>query len=518
MTNGDDNKPSITTEDEYQPFPDPLMGTGQDVTPNGDGGVLKAIRKEGDTTEEDRPFKGDKVFVHYVGSLTDGVLFDSSRSRNEKFSFTLGKGEVIKAWDMGVATMRRGEIAVITCKPEYAYGKSSKAKIPANSTLVFEVELFDWKGEDLSEDNDEGIVRRIVTEGQEYDTPNDEAKVEAHIIGRYDGKEFENRDVEYTVTEGSDAGIVEGLEIAIKRMKKGEVARLKVKSKYAYGSQGKAEYNIPGNADVTYEVLLKNFEKAKEPWEMDIAEKLEQSEVVKAKGTNYFKQGRYQDAIKQWKKIITYLDKETITEEEQKKKSDAMQLAANLNVAMAAIKAEEFLEAVSHCDKAIEFDAVSVKGYFRRGQAYYHLTEYEKGKVDFLKVLEIEPENKAAKNQLTLSNQKLKQHLEKEKKIYGNMFERFADQDRREKLARERARGDLEVGVFSDGEKKTTGSEEENEGSKEGGEQIEEEAKESLPAEAEVKEESKEPKESLPAEAGVKEESKEPKESLPAED
>eukprot|EP00057_Strongylocentrotus_purpuratus_P017188 XP_011671662.1 PREDICTED: peptidyl-prolyl cis-trans isomerase FKBP4 [Strongylocentrotus purpuratus] len=506
MTNGDDNKPSITTEDEYQPFPDPLMGTGQDVTPNGDGGVLKAIRKEGDTTEEDRPFKGDKVFVHYVGSLTDGVLFDSSRSRNEKFSFTLGKGEVIKAWDMGVATMRRGEIAVITCKPEYAYGKSSKAKIPANSTLVFEVELFDWKGEDLSEDNDEGIVRRIVTEGQEYDTPNDEAKVEgknflfsfllgkakipanstlvfevelfdwkgedlsedndegivrrivtegqeydtpndeakveANIIGRYDGKEFENRDVEYTVTEGSDAGIVEGLEIAIKRMKKGEVARLKVKSKYAYGSQGKAEYNIPGNADVTYEVLLKNFEKAKEPWEMDIAEKLEQSEVVKAKGTNYFKQGRYQDAIKQWKKIITYLDKETITEEEQKKKSDAMQLAANLNVAMAAIKAEEFLEAVSHCDKAIELDAASVKGYFRRGQAFYHLTEYEKGKVDFLKVLDMEPENKAAKNQLTLSNQKLKQHLEKEKKIYGNMFERFADQRLGEKSLLGRGRGE----------------------------------------------------------------------------
>nr|XP_054761967.1 peptidyl-prolyl cis-trans isomerase FKBP4-like [Lytechinus pictus] len=495
MTN-DKVAPSTTTEEEYQPFPDPLLGTGQDVTPNGDGGVLKAIRKEGDTIEEDRPLKGDKVFVHYIGSLTDGTLFDSSRSRNEKFSFTLGKGEVIKAWDMGVATMRRGEIAVFTCKPEYAYGKTSKGKIPADSTLVFEIELFDWKGEDLSENNEEGIVRRIVTEGEGYDTPNDEAEVEAHIIGSYDGREFENRVVKYTVTEGNDAGIVEGLEIAIKRMKKGEKARLKVKSKYAYGSKGNAEYNIPGNADVTYEVTLAKFEKAKEPWEMDVSEKIEQSEIVKAKGTNYFKQGKYQEAIKQWKKIITYLETETITDEEQKKKSKAMQLAANLNVAMAAIKAEEFFEALSHCNRAIELESSSVKGYFRRGQAYIHLSEFDKAKLDFLKVLEIEPENKAAKNQLTVSNQKLKQHHEKEKKIYGNMFQRFADQDRREKLARERAQGDLKVGVFSDAEKKgekTIPEEEEENGvSSEGGEQMEDDTKESLSTEDEGKEQAME--------------------------
>jgi len=57
-------------------------------------------------------------------------------------------GSVIKAWDIGVATMKRGELAMLLCKPEYAYGKSgSGSKIPPNSTLVFEVELFDWKGE-----------------------------------------------------------------------------------------------------------------------------------------------------------------------------------------------------------------------------------------------------------------------------------------------------------------------------------------------------------------------------------
>lgn len=56
-------------------------------------------------------------------------------------------GAVIKAWDLGVASMRRGELAVLLCKSEYAYGPTgSPPKIPPDATLVFEVELFDWKG------------------------------------------------------------------------------------------------------------------------------------------------------------------------------------------------------------------------------------------------------------------------------------------------------------------------------------------------------------------------------------
>lgn len=63
---------------------------------------------------------------------------------------------MIKAWDLGVATMHKGEVAVFTCKPEYAYGEAgSPPKIPPGATLIFEVELFDWKGkcEELNIDN-----------------------------------------------------------------------------------------------------------------------------------------------------------------------------------------------------------------------------------------------------------------------------------------------------------------------------------------------------------------------------
>ena len=89
---------------------------------------------------------GQTVVVHYVGTLTNGQKFDSSRDRGEGFKFPLGGGRVIKGWDEGVAGMKVGSLRKLTIPPDLGYGiQGAGGVIPPNATLVFEVELLDVK-------------------------------------------------------------------------------------------------------------------------------------------------------------------------------------------------------------------------------------------------------------------------------------------------------------------------------------------------------------------------------------
>jgi FKBP-type peptidyl-prolyl cis-trans isomerase len=84
---------------------------------------------------------GDYIVIHYLGTLENGTKFDSSYDRGAPFRTRIGVGEVIEGWDMGVIGMKVGGKRKLIIPPSLAYGDREIGAIPANSTLIFEVEL-----------------------------------------------------------------------------------------------------------------------------------------------------------------------------------------------------------------------------------------------------------------------------------------------------------------------------------------------------------------------------------------
>lgn len=84
---------------------------------------------------------GDTVSVNYTGWLEDGTKFDSSIDRGQTFDFILGARQVITGWDEGVVGMRVNGTRLLVIPPSLGYGATANGPIPANSTLIFEVQL-----------------------------------------------------------------------------------------------------------------------------------------------------------------------------------------------------------------------------------------------------------------------------------------------------------------------------------------------------------------------------------------
>ncbi len=110
-------------------------------------GVLAylTLNKGGSPSSSKVAKAGDVVSVNYTGRLEDGTVFDSnvdpSFGHVEPFVFPLGIGQVIPGWDEGIVGMKVGEKKTLTVPPEKGYGENAVGPIPANSTLIFEVEV-----------------------------------------------------------------------------------------------------------------------------------------------------------------------------------------------------------------------------------------------------------------------------------------------------------------------------------------------------------------------------------------
>ncbi|KAI5427437.1 hypothetical protein KIW84_032742, partial [Lathyrus oleraceus] len=187
----------------------------------GNEGLTKQILTKGVSWQT--PFSGDQVQVHFRGQIENGPSLESSYDKGSSFHFKLGQGEVIKGWDEGVATMKKGERAIFKIPPALAYGEiGSPPLIPPNATLVFEIEMLCWSTiRDLTGDG--GLMKKTILEGEGWATP----KELDEVLVKYEAK------LENGMLIKSDKGyLCPAMSIAVKTMRKGEVAELSMKFLY----------------------------------------------------------------------------------------------------------------------------------------------------------------------------------------------------------------------------------------------------------------------------------------------
>lgn len=208
---------------------------------------------------------GDKVMVHYTGTLPDGTKFDSSRDRNQPFSFKVGGGQVIKGWDEGLALLKVGDKAVFTIPPSIGYGERAMGPIPANATLIFDIEVlgvaepvkpYDVKGKDTLT-TASGLRYIKVAEGNGAQAEAGKT-VEVHYTGfLMDGKIFDSsidrgQPISFPLGQGY---VIKGWDEGIALMKVGDKMRLIIPSNLGYGENGAGNV-IPKNATLIFDVEL----------------------------------------------------------------------------------------------------------------------------------------------------------------------------------------------------------------------------------------------------------------------
>jgi len=227
-----------------------------------ESGLKYKVLQEG---KGERAKSGDVVLVHYTGKLMNDTVFDSSVERGKPFKFTLGNNQVILGWEEGVALMNVGDKMLFTIPPALAYGPRKMGKIPAYSTLKFEVELLKILPKAIPFDVKK--IKPITTKkGIEIykinETKDSLATKGKTILIHYSLYLEGNKKVDSSVDKDMpiryESGKEDGFEAwneVLPYLRAGEKARIKVPYQLGYGEKG-VPPQIPGKAVLYYDLEI----------------------------------------------------------------------------------------------------------------------------------------------------------------------------------------------------------------------------------------------------------------------
>ncbi|TYI66535.1 hypothetical protein E1A91_D09G230700v1 [Gossypium mustelinum] len=391
-----------------------------------DGGIFKKILVEGEKWENPKDL--DEVFVKYEACLEDGTLI----SKSDGVEFTVGDGYFCPALAKAVKTMKKGEKVLLTVKPQYGFGEDGRpatggeCAVPPNATLHITLELVSWKSvSDITKDKK--VSKKIVKEGEGYERPNDGTVVQVKLIGKLpDGtifikKGYDEEPFEFKIDEEQ---VIDGLDKAVKTMKKGENALITIQPEYAFGSSESHQELavVPANSTVYYEVEMVSFVKEKESWEMDTPQKIEAAGKKKEEGNALFKAGKFERASKRYEKAVSFIEYDSSFNDEEKKQAKLLKVNCNLNNAASKLKLKDYKQAAKLCTKVLELDSGNVKALYRRAQAYIQLVDLDLAEADIKKALEIDPDNRDVKLEYRVLKEKIKEYNKKDAQFYGSIF------------------------------------------------------------------------------------------------
>jgi len=397
------------------------IGADEDVT--GDQGVMKHRVSEGEGYE--KPTDGAKVTFH-VRVMPGSSAFQGGIRE--------GGGEEEGKTEDGEKT-----------REEEKKGEGKR------------VDYSKWDKLEVTDDGE--VVQKVPPSAEKALAEAKAAQEKREAAGQVLLSTFETGGQPWTIHCGYGE-TAEGLEDAIMTMKKGERSLIRVRGDYGFAAHDKEApiKELAVQDTLCYEVLVISIDKGREHWNLDGAGKLKWGTEKRLRGNDFFKTNNFRRALKLYQPLVSsffmkmpqrpsaaakdatkggqqfkgekimniapHLKPAEQSEDsaEERELKLALQLPSLLNIAACHMKKGNNRHAIEACEKALKLEEGSVKALFRRGKALAALCEYDKAKKDFDAVLQADPTNADAKQQLALIASELKKAKATQQKAFSSFF------------------------------------------------------------------------------------------------